>query len=33
MKASDTETISKMYIRFTDIVNSLKALGMEIPNV
>lgn len=30
---SDIETFFEMFIRFTDNVNSLKALGRDIPNV
>lgn len=32
-KISDTKTISKMVMRFTGIVNSLKALGRGISNI
>lgn len=30
---TDIETISQMFTRFFDIINSLKALDREIPNV
>lgn len=29
----DTETISEIFTRFTDIINSLKALGKDMPNI